>query len=142
MVAAREMYRHIDIDKITELSSNYIVRPNFHFSYQRTGLVWFTTSSISARDYIAFWQNNEPRQVDRATIEVFYNELKSKGIVDPNDELLEEKILSKQYPKLNVCPGILLGYKWSLEDAVALDRENEFTYECKSKIQQITSVYS
>lgn len=142
MVAAREMYKHIDIDKINELSSNFIVRPNFHFSYQGTGLVWFTTSSISARDYIALWQNNEPRQVDRATIEVFYNELKNKGIVDPNDELLEEKILSKQYPKLNVCPCILLGYKWSLEDAVALDRENKFACECKSKIQQIISVYS
>lgn len=142
MVAARKLYERIDLDKVQRLNGEYIVRPNFHFSYQGTGLVWFTTSNISAIDYVSYWKNNELRQVNRENINAFYHDLKSKSIVDPNDEVLEEKILSKQYPKLNVCPCILFGYKWSLEDAITLDRDEKFADDCKNKIQQIVSVYS
>lgn len=142
MVAATKLYERVDLDKVQRLNGEYIVRPNFHFSYQGTGLVWFTTSNISAIDYISYWKNNELRQVNRENINAFYQDLKSKSIVDPNDEVLEEKILSKQYPKLNVCPCILFGYKWSLEDAITLDRDEKFADDCKNKIQQIVSVYS
>ena len=141
MSAARVLYSDIRTDRIQELDNNYIVRPNFHFSYQGTGLVWFTTSNISALEYIDFWRKNTPYQVSRERVREFYNDLKEKHIVDSNDSELEEKILSKQYPKLNVCPCILLGYKWTLEEAVVLDRENRFADDCMEKIKVINSVY-
>lgn len=37
-----------------------------------------------------------------------------------------EKILSKRYDRLNICPGFTIKFSWDGQTAIELDRENKF----------------
>ncbi len=138
---AKALYRGIKIDRLKELNDGFIVQPNFHFSFMSTGLVWFSTTKINVFKYICYWKENEPSQLKRENFSDYYACLKNAGVIDPNDESFNKEITNTKRQRINVCPGILFGYKWSLEDAVRLDNEGKFAEDCRNKIEQIQSLY-
>lgn len=57
MSSARDLYRNINNDVVRKLlDEKYLISSNFHFSFQGTGLVWFSSSEIDILDYIDFWK--------------------------------------------------------------------------------------
>ena len=142
MNAARRLYERINIHRVHELlGQGYDIRPNFHFSFQSSNLVWLSTDSGQIDEYIDYWKENRPEQIPKSCVEEFYNELVSEKIVCEKWKDISEKMLSKQYSKFNVCPEILFSYRWSVSDASQLDDQNKFIDECKEKINAIYSIY-
>ena len=129
------------MNRLKELDDGFIVQPNFHFSFMSTGLAWFSTTKMNVTDYIQYWKDNVPSQLKRENFSDYYTCLKSANVIDPDDEAVNKKITNTDRQRINVCPGILFGYKWKLEDAVHLDNEGKFADDCRNKIEQIQSLY-
>ncbi len=141
MVSARKLYERINIDEIEKLKDEgYRIRTNFHISYRGTGLVWFDSTNVSLTDYIEYWRRNEINQVSREELKDYYEKLVEDKIIDKNDDI-ENRILSKGYPNLNICPGVYFGYKWPIENAQKDDKAGCFVNSVSEKILRIQSVY-
>lgn len=147
MSSARSFYDTVDIDSVRLLmKKGYKIEPNFHISYQGTGLVWLSSILAGPIDYLNYWktiaQQKEIKQIKREDLNVYYNELVNKRIVDPNDALVNEKLLSKNYPVFNIAPGCLFRYVWTIEEAVALDNKGKFEEDCRKRIIDIQNAYN
>ena len=141
MVSSRELYKKVDVDEVKKLEKEgFCLRPNFHISFRGTGLVWFDTTKKDCIEYINYWKENKIEQVENIKLEGYYNELVKNGIIDNSDEILN-RILSKKYVKLNICPGFYFGYKWPIEVAKKEDKDKFFVESVREKIIRIQSAY-
>ena len=141
MNSARALYERINLDKLNKLTEDgYLIRPNFHISFRGTGLVWLETP-IETCKYADYWKHSTINQVARLDLEDYCESLSKSDIVLTDRELLKNKITSKDYQKLNICPGLFFGYKWKIEEAVKFDNSGRFKDECLEKINRIRDVY-
>ena len=137
-------YRNFNEKKAKELykTPGYIILPNYHLAYQGTVLLFLSTTQIDVFEYIDYWRNNDLKQVKREEFEDYYAKLVSQKIVDSNDDEVDKKIRSKDYPNFNVRPGILLAYEWPLDEAIRLDKDGRFVSDCLEKIKNLRAVYN
>lgn len=141
MTSARELYKNLKIGDLEEMEKlNYVVRPNFHLSFMQSPLVWLQTN-MDVKEYAEYWKNEEIKQVPSEEISDYCEVLNKKRVIKNDSELIANKITSKAYSKINVCPAILFGYKWPLDKAISLDADNKFIDECKEKINMIREAY-
>lgn len=142
MNSAKAMHNSIQVPKLQDiLNRGFDAWPNFHIAFSSTNLVWLP-SNVDIVTYIQFWKDTKIEQVKRENIEDYCKNLATQGIVVYDEELLYDKIISKQYNKgMNICPGLFMGYKWSIEEAIKLDNQGKFVEECREKIESIRSVY-
>ncbi len=145
---ARTFYENVKIDIIKSAYKyeKYIAIPNFHLSFQRSGLMWFTTTNTSLENYIKFWQRTSKEtginQISKDNIKEYYSYLVAEKIIDSNNSDFENKILSKGYQKFNICPGMYLGYSWSIDEATKMDNASgDFAKDVMKKIETIWSFY-
>ena len=61
----------------------------------------------------------------------------------PDDfNCFRNKILSKNYSNLNICPGFLIKYTWKKDTAINLDKQGEFEKDFQEKVNRIFDVFN
>lgn len=144
MNSARESFKKLNINKLNKLRTNgFTISKNFHVSYRSCNLLWFT-GGLSTEEYLTYWIQNigNLRQAKRIEFESIFLDLeKSKLILDTDQTILKEKILSKNYDKLNICPGFLIKYTWSSQKAINLDFANSFDADFIDKVNQVFEIF-
>lgn len=144
MNSARDVYNAINIEKLKNLLENdsgYSISTNFHLSYRSTGLVW-SSSKMCPIDYINYWKKQNIKQVSKEDLEFFLNELIQRGIISSNElDEYNQKILSKKYDKLNVCPGFLIKYTWPKQTTIDLENKNGFEVDFHEKVYAVYKIF-
>ncbi|BAE82603.1 hypothetical protein [Desulfitobacterium hafniense] len=137
MNQARSFFTGINRDKLLELpNKGWSVTPNFHFAYRSSNLVW-PNVKVGTEVYIDHWlaNINTLGQINKVDFEQYCIELEKLGLISDTDwSRINEKILSTNMPKINICPGVSLIYTWSKEDAIKLDENKKLSKDIKSKI--------
>lgn len=136
MNGARGFYESLDVDalqRILEEDRGFSVASNFHLSFVQTNLIWFKLANgIAPLDYAKYWCKNfkQINQVPKDDFSLSFERWRKLGFVaDADRNLYLEKITSKAYEKVNLCPGFLIKYTWSKESAIALDNQGKFVDE-------------
>lgn len=137
MGASRKVFEELDIKKLMNLESlGFKLSKNFHIAYRSSNLLWFN-GTLSFEDYIKFWKNRYKnlKQIKRSEFTLFFDEMeKNQMIVSEDRSIIKEKILDKNYDKLNICPGFLIRYSWTKEEAIRLDKTNLFEKDFQEKV--------
>lgn len=146
MSQARALYSSIDAERVRQLkAAAWSVLPNFHLAYRSSNLYGAMTT-LSTEEYIEYWKmevkTERLRQIARPEWESSFGKwLRGKIISQGDLEKIEAAIVPTKIPTLNVCPGLSLGYRWSGEQAVALDDMKAFVSEVKAKIDEATGIW-
>ena len=148
MNSSREAYRKVNREellKLKEIDQRYSFAPNLHFSTQQTGKVW-CNSTLSFDKYLEYWQDQQKKgkinQIKRTEFESYPNELLQKGLMTQSDiEEFKDKITSKNYQKVNLCPGFLIKYTWEKDEAIELDKKGAFGNSFREVIKKTLAVF-
>lgn len=137
MSAARETFSKLDVEKLLLLENQgFKLSNNFHLSYRSSNLLWFE-GSLTFEEYIRFWKSEHInlRQLKREEFIDYFNFLEDSNIILREDRsIIQEKILSKKYDRLNICPGISIRYTWDEQTAIDLDRADSFDKDLLEKL--------
>ena len=137
MNSSKEVYEKLNIDGLLKLQEQgFKVEPNFHISYRSSNLLWFK-GNLNLSEYLTYWKKEYKtlKQIKRSEFGEFFNKLiESQNMLKEEMDTVQEKILSKNYDKLNICPGIKITYLWESEEAIKLDKSKKFEKEFKSKV--------
>jgi len=122
---------------------NWSVNSNFHFSFQSTNMLYLYGSE--AEKYVNYWTQNQHilNQHPKEEIKGFVDDMLDAQIITnyPNIwEDLEDKILSKNYTVVNICPGLGLTYKLEAKDAERMDQQGQLISLIKDKITEGLSI--
>lgn len=142
MHSARETFEKLDIEKLHKLmSQGFEVSKNFHISYRSSNLLWFD-GRLSIDEYLDYWKKEyiNLKQVKRPDFNKLFDTLEKDKIIAPEDwDVIQEKVLDKNYDKLNVCPGILIKFSWNSQTAINLDINNKFGEDFGNKVKAVFS---
>lgn len=135
MSQAREFYLK-DID-YSRLGKGWNVEPNFHVSFRGSGLVWFNSPDLNK--YIQYWKSNtgEIKQRSKDDVINVLDDLHKKGIIifdQSKRDQMHEKYFKYSMSVLNFCPGLKLVYEIKAEDAIQMDKNNEFINFLRDRI--------
>ncbi len=116
------------------------VRPNLHFSFFSTHLVWATTS-LEAEAYFDLCMQGRLKagqvSAEGGAFKRVVSELYELELISDRDwHLLEEKFLNTARSKVNVIPGFNVLYCWSREEAITLDAQGQFSEQLLTRIQE------
>lgn len=142
MSAAKESLDKMDIDNLLKLKAHgFDVKSNFHIAYRSSNLLWFS-GSLLLEDYLKYWKKEYKnlRQIKRNEFTSYFDNMENIGIIVAEDRSrIQEKIMNKNYPNLNICPGFTITYTWDSKTAINLDRLGKFD---KDFIQKVTDVFN
>jgi len=150
MSQAREMYESIQVDKLEELKKHgWKVSPNFHLAYRSSGLYRMDKHEhISLEKYVKYWKEavhkDKLQQIPRNDWNKWFSLWKADGLMTTSDiERIQEYIVSKSYPNLNVCPGLHIFYTWDSNLAIEIDNQGDtsFAEQIKAKVAEVTSAW-
>lgn len=143
MNSARETFERLDKSKLLALQSEgFEISSNFHISYRSSNLLWFA-GSLSIEEYLDYWKKEyvNLKQVKRQDFQSLFDELEKNKLIVPEDRsIIQEKILNKNYDKLNICPGFLMEYSWDSRTAINLDQRNKFEEDFTEKVKKAFGV--
>ncbi|NMA85018.1 MAG: hypothetical protein GX962_14280 [Epulopiscium sp.] len=137
MSAAKETFKNLNVENLLGLQNQgFKLSNNFHISYRSSNLLWFE-GSLTFEEYIRFWKSEYTnlRQIKREEFNDYFNFLEDNNLILSEDRsIIHEKILSKKYDRLNICPGISIRYTWDGQIAIDLDKSNDFDKELNEKL--------
>ncbi len=147
MAQAREFWNMVNTNMLFALEEKgWKLKPNLHFSYRQTHLVWATTT-LSVNDYIEFWRSHRQERIvsfypDARSFLHHWERLIENGQISPADvEPLERKSTQTKRDRISMSPGLGVCYTWPAKKAVELDRSRIFTDEVKKKIREATETW-
>jgi hypothetical protein len=122
---------------------NWIIQSNFHFSFQSTNLLYLYGSDF--KRYINYWTQNHHilNQHPKEQITGFVEDMLDAQIINNYNNIwqdLDDKILSKGYTVINICPGLGLTYTLKVKEAETLDKQGLLTTLIKDKITEALSI--
>ncbi len=141
MNQARHFYSNVKTNDLLKLAKKkWKIIPNFHFAYRSSGLLWANTE-MPTEEYLIYWKekvkSGKLNQVKKEDWGKCLKLLLSKKIMAVSDKLKFSTIIGeKGYPNLNLCPGIVMSYKWNKNEAVDMDDQDRFCKEVEKKIQE------
>jgi len=149
MNQARALYRYVassGLDQLVDLRRlNWTVEPNFHFSFIRRGLGHAGTTSLSLDEYLRYWM--PPRSIeqifrDEHGFESALMQFVAAGLIDEKDV---PEICSQAADVganlLNVNPGVQVLYRWSLAEAITVDKRGGMVQEARQKANEALAVW-
>lgn len=145
MRSAKEIFSVADPDKLLNLQNmGYHISKNFHLAYRSSNLLWFN-GKLDLSDYVKYWkkEHGSLRQLKIGEVPTKINQLLNDGIIQEEDiALIQERILSKRYDHINICPGIVFRYSWTSKRAIELDRKDLFNQDFKEKVQTVLNLFN
>lgn len=144
MVGAKEVYENIDLNSIIELQKEgFILEEDFHFSYRASGLLTLKTH-LSPEEYLRFWKENykDLKQIKKENFAEYFLDMVSKNIFSREQfEEFSAVVLNKNYPNLNICPGLLIKFKWDKNQAIVMDEKGIFEKDFKDKVNRVLNIF-
>ena len=144
MNQARSFYANIQIENIDNLiNAGWYIRPNMHFSFRASNLVW-TDTKIDIKKYIDYWCKNLSNlgQVSRNDFQSYCDNLELNEMISSDNWTdIESKIIKTSMQKINICPGIHFSYKWQQKEAISLDKGDVFVNIVKQKIYEAKGLW-
>ena len=116
------------------------VRPNLHFSFFSTHLVW-ATASLEAEAYFDLYMQGRLKagqvSAEGGAFKRVVSELYELELISDRDwHLLEKELLNTARSTMNVIPGFNVLYRWSREEAITLDAQGQFGEQLLMRIQE------
>ncbi|MDP2750139.1 MAG: hypothetical protein Q8O89_04880, partial [Nanoarchaeota archaeon] len=93
---------------------------------------------------IKYWKKNyvNLKQIKRVEFEKSFNNFEQVGLILSSDQKdIASKILSKKYGNLNICPGFLIKYSWTKQEAIELDLAMKFEEDLAEKIKSAFEIF-
>lgn len=138
MLQARRLYTTCDLGEILALEGQgWTIRPNQHVSHMTLNLLW-THTTVSTKDYWRFWAANQDllEQVPRARFEEMFARFVKEGLATEADRAAyDAKVIATKRQSYNLCPGLVMRWAKSLDDAAVLDRRGQLVSELRSAIE-------
>lgn len=141
---ARPFYKRLAVvpgalERILALSEGSCeVRPNLHFSYQGTQLV-FPEKVVEPGAYLRYWCGHQAliHRVAREGIEEFLRRMQADGMISAHDaEEARKKFSATAHDHLNPCPGLEIFYRWPRETALELDDKGKLKTEVLERARE------
>lgn len=127
---AREFFCKVDKEDFLSLeeSSAWTVRPNLHFSFARTLLIWAETTWKTRKyfDYFSDGYRSLYGQKCRDKLSTLAEQWMDKGLIDKQarDEIKAEFNNTKR-KTLNVVPGFSVSLEWDLDTVIQWEKSGE-----------------
>jgi len=143
---ARHFYSQLKLDKVLQLpNTGWRIRPNFHFAFRSSNLVW-TSVSCPLDRYLEFWlirvKANQLGQVHRKDWDSLLKELANAGMLSRNDDVqIKERIIDTRMDRINICPGVEFLFRWSQVDAIDLDNKSAFLPSFVQRVKECTGTW-
>lgn len=158
---AREFYRRVKLDALTELIQSpeslpgWRMETNFHFGFMQQNLYYPTWQNmdegtaglhLDSMGYMKYWQRHQKdiRQYSKAKseIETLFQNLYNNALVSDEDiKHLRALYLETNRHHINLCPGMFFLYRWPRKNADNLDDLNEFVADVKKRLQEILNCW-
>lgn len=144
MSRARLVYQDLkyeELKKLLEIDKGFLCKSDFHLAKQNDNVFWFNINTTPL-GFVHYWTKHSINQLHKKDfISFFDNGVKENIIIEKDREDYINKIVSKKYQKLNVCPGFLLKYVWTSEKSKELESNGCFIDDIKSKIESIINIF-
>ncbi|MEI6502762.1 MAG: hypothetical protein WCP21_17270 [Armatimonadota bacterium] len=130
LTQAKRFYERTNaVDGVLSLrQSGWEVRPNFHFGFMASGLVW-TTTEAPVEEYVDYWgaEAQSTRQVERKDWEELWEELLCRRFAtQDNKAQFDQDFTNAKRPTATPRPGLACHYYWSLAEVEKLDDAGRF----------------
>lgn len=142
---AKAFHGRVNADKVLA-EQNWKVCPNFHFAYMATNLHWCDVS-LGIKEYLEFWKRNQNRisQKRRDQEKGFlplFESLRRDGLLGEHEiPELQKKTTETKRLVINICPGIGLAYRWSMDKAAELDRRGELEKQVYERASEAVATF-
>lgn len=132
-----------DLPKLEE--EGWICRPEFHLSFARKHLVWYTTPNNQIVHFLEYWHQNsdEIRTIQRDEVEPFLSNLEKENLIvitEAEKNELDRLFYQTNRTFLYVCPSFSLTYPFSSKLAIQMDSKNELIPELSKLIKRGLSI--
>lgn len=124
---ARRFYEEVDRSAFFGLDG-WEVRPNLHFSFMNTHLIWAETTWPIDRyfDYFADGQSQMYGQMNEAKLVPLVEQWGDEGLITCEDRAeIEGQFNSTKRETLNVIPGFSVSRVWNLNAVIELEERGE-----------------
>ena len=133
---ARHFYRHFynnAVDKESFLSlKEWKVKPNLHFSFMGTNLVWAETA-LGTREYFDHFSESSSygqRSADRDTLSRLACQWEHEGLISSADrKKIEDEFINTNRKTINIVPGFSVTREWDLSAVIKLEEQGKLE-EC------------
>ncbi len=134
MTQARSFYRHLAEHGLTSFldlkKQDWILETNFHFGFIQKGFGHGVRTTLSVEDYLEYWASNAGRieqfSPDEHGFESSFQRFVVDGLISEADvQWLSAKAAALGATNVNIIPGLAVIHRWSLIDAVAIDKNGE-----------------
>lgn len=143
MRGAERIFQKLDVNNLFKLEEiGFTIESNFHISYRASNLLWFD-GKLNTLEYMQFWKKNygNLHQIKAQDFECYFKQLEDEGIICETDWFeIENKILCKKYPNLNICPGFKIEFIWDKATAIRMDKSQQLSKDLKEKILRVYKV--
>ena len=141
---ARKFYSNVNSYDDLEDLRDFSFYCNFHLAVQAQNIMFFKSPENSIQQYFKYWKsdvhNNFGGVLKDELHDKFLLNYEKKGLIvydSQKQQDVKDVILSKRYPRINICPAIYGEYYISREDATKLDSKNNLSVHFKEKIEEI-----
>jgi hypothetical protein len=120
------------------------VSPNYHFGHMEGGYAWTTTDAPVER-YIATWQERigDTNAVKREDWDEYWNWLLKEEFAKPQDRPEFDRHFTHTNRQSAIPrPGLMVGRRWDLGEAEALDSQHKFAAELAAVLKRVRDVLS
>jgi len=144
MSQAKRLYKKLDRRRLEELiQSGWVVTTNFHMSFMAKNLV-STDVQMDVLEYVEYWgkHRGDLAQVQRDNFDAFFNKLVDDGLATLHDRTeFDRRFTNTERQTINVCPGLTISRRWSLDDARDLDDAGQLVPTVRSALMEALSAW-
>ena len=125
---ANAFFSHVDRKAFLSLeeSGTWTVRPNLHFSFAQSHLIWAGTNWKTCEyfDYFSDGYRSLYGKKSRDELLDLTEQWESEGLMEGRKEI-ENLFNTKEYQSLNVVPGFLVSRRWDLDKVIEFERKGK-----------------
>lgn len=136
---ARKFFSALQKDDFLGLTERgWHMRPNLHFSYIGTHLVWTEAQKpATMNEYLAYFESGDYGQseVDAEKLKARFDNWVNRRFASSNSwNEIEERFINTEREKINIIPGIDIHREWSLKEILELEKSGNLVNYLISQI--------